>query len=75
MLVSKTVRRKDWEDKARVGYFIGGYSDTKAGYRVLRRKDRTSVHRRYGTERTVITEKLSFVLEAELLLMEMTYLL
>ena len=34
VLVPKADRRKDWEAKASVGYFIG-YSKTKAGYRVL----------------------------------------
>ena len=44
VLVPKADRRKDWEDKASVGYFIG-YSKTKAGYRVLLRDTVvTSVH-------------------------------
>ena len=34
VLVPKADRRKDWEDKARVGYFLG-YSKTKVFYRVL----------------------------------------
>ena len=34
VLVPKANRRKDWEDKAMVGYYIG-YSKTKVGYRVL----------------------------------------
>ena len=34
MLIPKADRRKEWEDKAMVGYFIG-YSKTKAGYRIL----------------------------------------
>ena len=38
MLIPKTDRRKDWEDKAMVGYFIG-HSKTTAGYPIL-----TSVH-------------------------------
>ena len=40
VLVPRADRRKDWEDKAMVGYFIG-YSNTKAGYRIL--LDDTSV--------------------------------
>ena len=31
VLVPKADRRKDWEDKAMVGYYIG-YSKTKVGY-------------------------------------------
>ena len=34
VLVPRADRRKDWDDKAMVGYFIG-YSKTKAGYRIL----------------------------------------
>ena len=34
VLIPKADRRKDWEDKAMVGYFIG-YSKTKADYRIL----------------------------------------
>ena len=34
VLIPKADRRKDWEDKAMVCYFIG-YSKTKAGYRIL----------------------------------------
>ena len=34
VLVPNADRRKNWEVKARVGYFIG-YSRTKSGYRVL----------------------------------------
>ena len=34
MLVPKADRRKDWEDKAMVGYFIE-YSKSKVVYRVL----------------------------------------
>ena len=34
VLVPRADRRKDWEDKEMVGYFIG-YSNTKAGYRIL----------------------------------------
>ena len=34
VLIAKADQRKDWEDKAMVGYFIG-YSNTEAGYRVI----------------------------------------
>ena len=34
VLIPKAYRRKDWEDKAIVGYFID-YSKTKVGYRIL----------------------------------------
>ena len=34
VLIPKEDRRKDWEDKAMIGYFVG-YSKTKAGYRIL----------------------------------------
>ena len=34
MPVPRVDRRKDWEDKAMVGYFIG-YPKTKEGYRIL----------------------------------------
>ena len=44
MLRPKADRRKDWEDRAMVGYFIG-YSKHKVGYRILLRdKVITSVH-------------------------------
>ena len=44
VLKPKADRRKDWEDKAYVGYFIG-YSTDKAGYRVMVRDTvMTSVH-------------------------------
>ena len=34
MLVPKADRRKDWEDKAMIGHFIG-YSKTKKGYQIM----------------------------------------
>ena len=34
VLIPKTDRRKDWEDKAMVRYFIA-YSKSKTGYRVI----------------------------------------
>ena len=34
VLIPKADRRKDWEDKSTVGYYIG-YSKTKVGYRAL----------------------------------------
>ena len=44
VLIPKADRRKDWEDKAMVGHFLG-YSKTKAGYRVmLQETEVTSVH-------------------------------
>ena len=44
VLIPKADRRKDWEDKAQVGYFMG-YSKGKAGYKVLLQDtDVTSVH-------------------------------
>ena len=44
VLIPKADRRKDWEDKAMVGHFIG-YSKTKVGYKVLLQDTEvTSVH-------------------------------
>ena len=44
VLRPKADRRKDWEDKALVGYFVG-YSKTKAGYKILLQDTEvTSVH-------------------------------
>jgi hypothetical protein len=44
VLIPKADRRKDWEDKAMVGHFIG-YSKTKIGYKILLQDTEvTSVH-------------------------------
>jgi len=46
MLVPGNSRRKDWEDKAWTGYFVG-YSESKAGWTVYlpeQEKEETSVH-------------------------------